>query len=42
MQAAALAPKGFLETQAGVDEYLNKLRDALESAINNNERVEIR
>ena len=42
VQAAQLAPKGFLETQADVDDYLTKLRQALESAIDNNERVEIR
>jgi hypothetical protein len=42
VQAARLAPKGFLETQTDVDNYLNKLRHALESAINNDERVEIR
>jgi hypothetical protein len=42
VQAAQLAPKGFLETQEDVDAYLSKLRQALESAINNNERVEIR
>lgn len=42
VQAARLAPKGFLETQADIDDYLNELRQELESAINNNERVEIR
>jgi len=42
VQAAKLAPDGFLETQADVDAYLDKLRRALESAIENNERVEIR
>ncbi len=42
VQASRLAPKGFLETQSDVDDYLNRLRQALESAINNDERVEIR
>ena len=42
VQAARLAPRGFLETQIDVDDYLDKLRQALESAINNDERVEIR
>jgi len=42
VHASKLAPKGFLETQADVDDYLNRLRQALESAINNDERVEIR
>jgi hypothetical protein len=42
VQAAQLAPDGFLETQADVDAYLGKLRRALESAIANDERVEIR
>ena len=37
-----LAPlcRGFA-TRSDVDDYLNKLREALESAINNNECVEI-
>jgi hypothetical protein len=42
VKAAALAPKALLETQEDVDAYLSKLRQALESAINSNERVEIR
>ncbi|MBK8638067.1 MAG: BREX system P-loop protein BrxC [Chromatiaceae bacterium] len=42
VRAAALAPKTYLETQADVDAYLDKLRKALESAIGNHERVEIR
>ena len=42
VQAAQLVTKSFLETQADVDDYLNQLRQELESAINNNERVEIR
>ena len=42
VQAAQLAPKGFLETQADIDDYLNKLRQALESAIKTTKRVEIR
>lgn len=32
-------PAGFLETQADVGDYLNRLRQALEAAINSNERV---
>ncbi|MCP5407916.1 MAG: BREX system P-loop protein BrxC [Chromatiaceae bacterium] len=42
VQAAQLVTKSFLETQADVDDYLSQLRQELESAINNNERVEIR
>ena len=42
VRAAQLAPDGYLETQAEVDAYLDKLRRALELAINSNERVEIR
>lgn len=42
VKAAALAPKALLETEEDVDAYLSKLRQALESAINSNERVEIR
>jgi hypothetical protein len=42
VRAAQLAPPGFLETQDDIDAYLSKLRQALESAINSNERVEIR
>ncbi len=42
VQAARFAPTGFLETQSDVDDYLSKLRQELESAINSNERVEIR
>ena len=42
VQAAQLATKDFLETQVDVDDYLNKLRQELETAINNDERVEIR
>jgi hypothetical protein len=42
VKAAQLAPEGFLETQSDIDAYLSKLRQALESAIKNDERVEIR
>jgi hypothetical protein len=42
VQAARLAQKDSLKTQSDVDDYLTKLREALESAINNNECVEIR
>jgi hypothetical protein len=42
VQAARLTPKDFLETQADVDDYLGKLRKALETAIISDERVEIR
>ncbi len=42
VQAARLAPTGFIATQADIDDYLNRLRQELEAAINNNERVEIR
>ena len=42
VKAAQLAPKSFLETQADVDSYLDSLRQELESANNNNERIEIR
>ena len=42
IQAARLAPKALLETQADVDGYLERLRGELEAAIANDERVEIR
>jgi hypothetical protein len=42
VNAAQLAPEGFLETQSGIDAYLSKLRSALEAAIEAGERVEIR
>ena len=42
VQAARLAPKALLETQADVDGYLERLRQALEAAIGAGERVEIR
>jgi hypothetical protein len=41
VQAAQLAPKAFLETQADVDAFLATLRKELEAAVNNDERVEI-
>jgi hypothetical protein len=37
-----LVTQNFLENKDDVDAFLKKLRDELESAINNNERVEIR
>ncbi len=42
IQAARLAPKAPLETQADVDGYLERLRRELEAAIGAGERVEIR
>jgi hypothetical protein len=42
VKAAALAPKNLLATQEDVDGYLDKLRHALEAAIEAGERVEIR
>jgi hypothetical protein len=42
LKVAALAPAGYLETQSDVDGYLDRLRKALEHAINAGERVEIR
>jgi len=42
VKAAALAPKGLLETKDDIDAYLDKLRHALEDAIGAGERVEIR
>ena len=42
VQAAALAPKPYLETQDDIDAYLDKLRTALEKAIAAGDRVEIR
>jgi hypothetical protein len=42
VQAALLAPKSLLETQADVDGYLERLRRELEAAIGAGERVEIR
>jgi hypothetical protein len=42
VQAARLAPKALLETQADVDGYLERRRHALEAAIGAGERIEIR
>lgn len=42
VKASAIAPKGFLETQADVDGYLDRLRQELEAAISAGARVEIR
>jgi hypothetical protein len=41
VQAARLTTRDFLETQTDVDDYLDKLRKALETAISSDERVEI-
>jgi len=42
LKAASLSPKDFLETQADIEAYLTKLRQALEASIEKGERVEIR
>jgi len=42
VQPARLAPHGFLETQADIEGYLDRLRQALEAAIRAGERSEIR
>jgi hypothetical protein len=42
MKVVALAPERLLETKADVDAYLDKLRNALEAAIEVGERVAIR
>ena len=42
IQPKQLTSKAYLETKEDIDEFLTKLRDQLESAINNDERVEIR
>ena len=42
IKVAPLSTKSYLETQADVDEFLNKLRQELEAAIKADERVEIR
>ena len=42
IQAAALTPKPYLETQADIDAYLDKPRTALKTAISDGVRVEIR
>ena len=42
IQPTELVATPYLETQDDVDGFLDELRDKLESAINNNERVEIR
>ncbi len=38
----ALAPDGYLKTQADIDAYLDKLRGALEKVIADGDRIEIR
>ena len=42
IKPSALAPEGYLETQADIDVYLNKLRGALEKVIAAGDRIEIR
>ncbi len=42
VKPTALVTQNYLESQEDVDAFLQKLRDELEAAINNNERVEIR
>jgi hypothetical protein len=42
VKPTSLVSQSYLETQEDVDEFLAKLRDELEEAIENNERVEIR
>ena len=42
VQVSTLSPKGFLESREDVDAFLKRLRQELEAAINNNERIEIR
>ena len=42
IQAAALTPKPYLENQGDVDAYLDKLRTALEKAIADGDRIEVR
>jgi hypothetical protein len=42
VEPTKLVTQNFLENKEDVDAFLEKLREELESAINNNERVEIR
>jgi len=42
IQAAALTPKPYLETQDDIDAYLDKLREALEQIIAVGDRIEVR
>jgi len=42
IQAAALTPKPYLETQDDIDAYLDKLREALEQIIAVGDRIEAR
>ena len=42
VEPTKLVTQNFLENKEDVDTFLEKLRDELEEAINNNERVEIR
>ncbi|MCF8005228.1 MAG: BREX system P-loop protein BrxC, partial [Chromatiaceae bacterium] len=42
IKPSALAPEGYLETQADIDGYLDRLRGALEKVIAAGDRIEIR
>ncbi len=42
VKAAGLAPKNYLETQDDIDDFLNRLRKALEAGISAGQRIEIR
>jgi hypothetical protein len=42
VHAQLLAGSGYIETQADIDSFLTKLRNELEQAIADNQRVEIR
>ncbi|MNG36791.1 hypothetical protein D3C84_1239350 [compost metagenome] len=42
VDAQQLAGSGYIETQADIDNFLTKLRNELEQAIADNQRVEIR
>lgn len=42
VRAANLTTQTYLETQQDVDEYLSTLREKLEAAINNDQKIEIR
>ncbi|MEA3643595.1 MAG: hypothetical protein VBE63_27245, partial [Lamprobacter sp.] len=42
IKPSALAPEGYLETQADIDAYLDRLRGALEKVVAAGDRIEIR
>ena len=42
VEPTKLVTQNYLENKEDVDAFLEKLREELETAINNNERVEIR